>query len=116
MSTMGVSWRATEFALGVAVVVVLGLFLLPVVPITVSVDCENLTLPGCIPGVQSAFASTMYAYFGAGAVQVPGSYDSRSYCLMSGNPTVMCGLPMQRLFPCNCPCLKGTPKPTIPDA
>ena len=92
----------------------MGLFLLPVVPITVSVDCENLTLPGCIPGAQSASASAMYAYFGAGAVQVPGPYGSHSYCLMSGDPTVMCGLPMQRLFPCNGPCLKGTPNTMLP--
>ena len=93
--------------------VVLALFLLPVLPITVNVSCENMTLPGCTPGVQSASASPMYAYLGYGAVQVPGPYGSHHYCLTSGDPTVMCGLPMQRLFPCNGPCLKGVPNATF---
>jgi hypothetical protein len=38
----------------------------------------------------------MYAYFGAGAVQVPVS-SGHSYCLMYGNPGTMCGFAMQRM-------------------
>jgi hypothetical protein len=38
----------------------------------------------------------MYAYFGAGAVQVPVS-SGHSYCLMYGNPGTMCRLAMQRM-------------------
>jgi hypothetical protein len=101
--------RAVGSVLGLAAVVMLGLFLLPVVPITVGAECKNLTVPGCAPGVQSAYASAMYAYLGYGAVQVPGPYGSEHYCLVSGDWTVMCGLQMQRILPCNGPCMRGTP-------
>ena len=42
--------RAVGSVLGLAAVVMLGLFLLPVVPITVGAECKNLTVPGCAPG------------------------------------------------------------------
>jgi len=86
--------RAAKLALGVAaVLVVLGLFLLPVVPIAVSCGEHLSTLSfGCLRF--SASASVMYAYFGVGAVQLPFSH---SYCFTYGNSGNMCGSGMQRM-------------------
>ena len=101
--------RAVGYVLGLAAVVMLGLFLLPVVPVTVGRGVQEPDRASLAPGVQSAYASAMYAYLGYGAVQVPGPNGSEHYCLVSGNPTVMCGLQMQRILPCNGPCMRGTP-------
>lgn len=90
--------RTAKLALGLAaVLVVLGLFLLPVVPITVSWGCEGTFAPTCF--TSSASASVMYAYSGIGAVQVPvlGELGGHTYCLMNGNPGTMCGYTMQRM-------------------
>jgi hypothetical protein len=92
--------RRTWFGLAAAVVVlgVLGLFLLPVVPITVVFDCSGgMECPvGVLP--VSASASVTYAYFGFGTVQVPNTLGGgHSYCLMYGNPGTMCGFPLQRM-------------------
>jgi hypothetical protein len=89
--------RAVKLALGLAaVLVVLGLFLLPVVSITVVDNCSGgMEYPVSVIPV-SASASVMYAYFGVGAVQVPGPFaPGHVYCLMDGNPGTMCGAPWQ---------------------
>lgn len=92
--------REVKVVLGLAaVVVILGLLLLPVVPITVSAGCETsatINFGPCVAILASGSASVMYAYFGAGAVQVPVS-SGHSYCLMYGNPGTMCGFAMQRM-------------------
>lgn len=92
--------REVKVVLGLAVVVVVfDLFLLPVVPITVSAGCETsatINFGPCVAIPASGSASVMYAYFGAGAVQVPVS-SGHSYCLMYGNPGTMCRLAMQRM-------------------
>jgi len=87
-----------------AVVVVSGLFLVPVVPIRV----ERVTCYGLCASIEtpplSASASVMYAYLGVGGVQVPNPVPNpggvlvlNSYCFMYGNPGTMCGLAMQRM-------------------
>ncbi len=78
-----------------AVVLVLGLFLLPVVPITVEPYCSP-HLIGC-PLSESVSASMMYAYFGVGSVYVPNYSGGNNYCVMYGNPGTMCGVIMQRM-------------------
>jgi hypothetical protein len=95
--------RAAKLLIGLAATVVaLGLFLLPVVPISVAsvvtLGCNNPSGTGCAsyyPLQYPASASVMYAYFGLGAVQIPSS--GHSYCLMYGNPGIMCGFAMQRM-------------------
>lgn len=100
--------RSVELALGVgAVAVVMLLFLLPVVSITVQADCLVTPPDGsiCRPDTSSAHvtleaadanASIAYAYLGIGAVQVPGPNSGQyRYCLVSGDPGTMCGLPWQ---------------------
>ena len=82
----------------------LGLFLLPVVPISVAsvvtLECSTPSGPvSCtsyytLQGPTSA--SVMYAYFGAGAVQIPGS-NGHSYCFVYGSPGTMCGFAMKRM-------------------
>lgn len=103
--------RATRIALSLAAAIAfLVLFLVPVVPISVSAPvCNSSTVfagPGCAtwysaPG--SSSASVIYAYLGIGAVRVvdmsplligPLSYR---YCVMVGNPGTMCGQAMQRI-------------------
>jgi len=83
--------RTTKLALGLAaVVVVLGLFLLPVVPITVAFSS------GPIMYVAPASVSPMYAYLGLGMVYVPHAFsDGHSFCWMEGSSGTMCGIPMQ---------------------
>jgi hypothetical protein len=90
--------RTTKLVLGSAALLVLGLFLLPVVPIMVVDNCNGgIECPVSVIPI-SASASVMYAYFGAGAVQVPGSLaPGHVYCLMYGNPGTMCGAPWQRM-------------------
>jgi len=84
-----------------AACVVLVLFLLPVIPITVTVlSCEAATIfppSGCQQRSEMASSSVTYAFFGLGSVYVPNySATSRSYCLMYGNPGTMCGWVMHR--------------------
>ena len=96
--------RTAKLVLGVAAVVVLALFLLPVVPITVASPYTEGT-PRSLSSYQSASASMMYAYFGVGAVSVPNPNPlltgsaPQTYCLAYGNPGVMCGYPLQRMNP-----------------
>ena len=88
--------RTTKLVIALAVtVIVLGLFLIPVVPITVGLTCP----PGvfCFLGHYPASASMMYAYFGVGAVQLSGMSGGHAYCLMYGNPGIMCGFTVQRM-------------------
>jgi len=98
--------RATQYVLVIVVVaVVLSLFLLPVVPISVAsvvtLECNNPSGPVSCTSYYplqggSVSASVMYAYFGLGAVQIPGS-SGHSYCLMYGNPGTICGYSMHRM-------------------
>jgi hypothetical protein len=88
--------RATKFILGAAaVVIVLGLFLLPIVPVTVAFSPRPDLPSGGAMFTESASASPMYAYFGFGTVYVPNNHAGHSYCLMEGNPGTMCGIFMQ---------------------
>jgi len=87
--------RAMQLAVVVAgVVVLLSIFLIPTVPVTVTLNCEDL--PGCPHVASPAQASLAYVYFGVGAVQVPNLNDGGySYCVMHGNPGSMCGVPLE---------------------
>ena len=91
--------RRSKMALLVGVMAIFAgaLFLLPVVPITVSWGCEGTFAPTCF--TSSASASVMYAYSGVGMVRVPvlGELGGYVYCLMNGNPGTMCGYFMQRM-------------------
>ena len=90
--------RTTKLVLGlVAVLVVLGLFLLPVVPVGVGYSCNPQQDSVCPLGSSDVYAhaSVMYAYFGLGAVQMP--VGGQPYCFMYGNPGTMCGQPMERM-------------------
>ncbi len=88
--------RTAKLVLSLAtVLVVLGLFLLPVV--SINVEAARGTPNSSVNYSTSASASMMYAYFGVGAVQVPGMSGGHAYCLMYGNPGTMCGQPMQRM-------------------
>jgi hypothetical protein len=96
--------RAAKLAVGLAVAaVVLGLFLMPAVPISIEPDCASPT--GTCSGGPGVPASTSvtYAYLGAGAVRVPNfsplliGPTSYSYCLVYGNPGMMCGQSVQRI-------------------
>jgi hypothetical protein len=71
----------------VAVLVALGVFLLPVVPISVEYAC-NGSASGCSQLSYSTFASVTYASFHVGAVYVKDNGDGRfnQYCWMEGNP------------------------------
>ena len=98
--------RAAKLVLGVAAVaVVLGLFLVPIVPITVA-STEGTQNSSIVTGSYTASASMMYAYLGLGAVYVPSPPNpygavtmlTHSYCLMVGNPGTMCGYSMQRMM------------------
>jgi hypothetical protein len=81
----------------VVALLVLGLFLLPVVPIRV-VEYPP-TDPADVSGGLSTSvpASPMYAYFGVGAVYVPDYLLGHSYCLIYGSPDTMCGMHIQRM-------------------
>jgi hypothetical protein len=98
--------RATKVVLGSGIVVgvLLGLFLLPVIPISVQYVCfGNATM--CAELSYSTFASVTYASFNVGAVYVRDNNDGRfsSYCWMQGNPVnnpgvnndAMCGTLVQ---------------------
>ncbi len=85
--------------------VILGLFLLPVVPISVAsvvtLDCGTPSGPiSCTSYYPlqggSVSASVMYAYFGVGAVQIP-SASGHTYCLMYDSPGTMCGFAMEQM-------------------
>jgi hypothetical protein len=81
--------RATKVVLGsgIAVGVLLALFLLPVIPIPVRYAClGNASM--CSELSYSTFASVTYASFSVGAVYVRDNNDGRfsSYCWMQGNP------------------------------
>ena len=82
------------------VAVVLGLFLVPAESIRVVNDCIQVHGADCPVSVIpiSASASVTYAYFGIGAVQVPGLHGGHAYCLMYGSPETMCGAPWQRMM------------------
>ncbi|MGA2663329.1 MAG: hypothetical protein ABSF83_00090 [Nitrososphaerales archaeon] len=86
--------RVMQLAVVVAAAVVaLTIFLIPIVPVTVTLNCSDL--PGCPYVAAPAQASITYAYFGVGAVQVPHLNDGGySYCVMHGNPGSMCGVPV----------------------
>jgi len=85
--------------------VVLGLFLLPVVHISVAsvvaLDCSTPSGPiSCVSYYPlqsgSASASVIYAYFGVGAVQIP-SAGGHMYCLEYDSPDTMCGFAMTQM-------------------
>jgi hypothetical protein len=78
--------------LGLATLVVLGLFLLPVVPVTFDIACNGM--PGCPHVLDSGSSSITYSYFGVGAVQVQGYNGGHAYCLMHGSPSTVCGIPL----------------------
>ena len=93
--------RAVKLVVGsVAVVlVVLGLFLLPVVPISVPYEC-NGNASECAQVSISTFASATYAALHVGGVYVRDNNDGSfsRYCWMQGNPVTdpavvdgMCG-------------------------
>jgi hypothetical protein len=98
--------RRAKLVLSVAgVLVVLGLFLLPMVPISVAwpVVASCYTPTGSISCAAyypiregSVSASVMYAYFGVGGVQIPIA-NGHTYCLMYGNPSTMCGFAMTQM-------------------
>jgi hypothetical protein len=81
--------RETEFALGSGMTlgVVLGLFLLPVVPISVRYTCFGIGSL-CSQLSISTYASVTYAVFHVGAVYVRDNADGSfsRYCWMEGNP------------------------------
>jgi hypothetical protein len=81
--------RSTRLALGLGLTagVVLGLLLLPVVPISVKYACfGNASM--CSLLSYSMFASATYASFHVGAVYVRDNNDGRfsQYCWMEGDP------------------------------
>ena len=90
--------RRSKVALGLIVtLVVLGLFLLPVVPIRVT-EYPPTDPTGVSGGISTSVpASPTYAYFGVGAVYVPDYLLGHSYCLIYGSPHTMCGIHMQRM-------------------
>jgi hypothetical protein len=81
--------RAVKLALcsGIAVLVILGLVLLPVVPISVKYACFG-NASECARLSISTFASVTYASFHVGAVYVKDNSDGAfsQYCWMEGNP------------------------------
>ena len=81
--------RAAKLALisAALVLVVLGLFLLPVVPISVQYACAG-NASECAQLCISTFASVTYASFHVGAVYVKDNNDGAfsQYCWMEGNP------------------------------
>ena len=81
--------RATKLALGLVatVLVVLGVFLLPAMPISVPYACDG-NASECSQLSYSTFASVTYASFHFGAVYVKDNSDGRfsQYCWMEGNP------------------------------
>jgi hypothetical protein len=81
--------RATKLVVASAIAAgaVLGLFLLPVVPIAVSYACFGIGSL-CSQLSISTFASVSYASFHVGAVYVRDNTDQSfsRYCWMEGNP------------------------------
>jgi hypothetical protein len=81
--------RLAKLALGsvAAVLVVLGLFLLPIVPISVGYVC-NGNASECAQLSYSTFVSVTYASFHVGAVYVKDNSDGTfsQYCWMQGDP------------------------------
>jgi len=92
--------RAVKVGLAVVpIAIILGLFLLPIVPMTVSyLPCKE-----CMGGMirESASASASYAFFGAGMVYVPNAYPStgHTYFWLSGDGEsgTICGYAMERV-------------------
>jgi hypothetical protein len=88
---------------GAAVGILLGLFILPVIPISVQYACfGNASL--CSELSYSTFASVTYASFNVGAVYVWNNHGGyNAYCWMQGNPVsnpaidndAVCGLLVQ---------------------
>jgi hypothetical protein len=91
--------RWAKITLGLAAAaVVLGLFLLPLVTISVEAASTSANSSVDVFHLTSASASMMYAYFGVGAVQVSNPYGGgHTYCLMSEDPGTMCGFVMHRM-------------------
>ena len=80
---------ATKVVLGSGIVagILFGLFLLPVMPISVNYAC-NGNASECSQLSYSTFASVTYASFHVGAVYVKDNSDGTfsQYCWMEGNP------------------------------